>query len=66
MADLRKAKMQIQLGSRATASNCSLYFASVAYFWEKNHEEFEMYSQYNTNAKHVKAIQSLIKEGMSY
>jgi HEAT repeat protein len=31
---------------------------------EKNHEEFQMYSQYNTNAEtRYKAIQSLIKEG---
>jgi hypothetical protein len=29
---------------------------------EKNHEEFQMYSQYNTNAEtRYKAIQSLIK-----
>jgi hypothetical protein len=39
------------------------YDASVA-FLEKNHEEFQMYSQYNTNAEtRYKAIQSLIKRG---
>jgi outer membrane protein TolC len=67
MADLRKAKMQIQLGQaeRKLQAIAVLYDASVAYFnWKKNYEEFEMYSQYNTNAEtRYKAIQSLIKEG---
>jgi hypothetical protein len=30
---------------------------------EKNHEEFQMYSQYNTNAETRYKVQSLIKEG---
>jgi outer membrane protein TolC len=67
MADLRKAKMQIQLGQaeRKLQAIAVLYDASVAYFnWKKNYEEFEMYSQYNTNAEtRYKAVQSLIKEG---
>jgi hypothetical protein len=66
MADLRKAKMQIQLGQaeRKLQAIAVLYDASVAYFNWKKHEEFQMYSQYNTNAEtRYKAIQSLIKEG---
>ena len=67
MADLRKAKMQMQLGQaeRKLLAIEVLYDASVAYFnWKKNYEEFQMYSQYNTNAEtRFKAIQSLIKQG---
>jgi hypothetical protein len=66
MADLRKAKMQMQLGQaeRKLQAIAVLYDASVAYFNWKKHEEFQMYSQYNTNAEtRYKAIQSLIKEG---
>jgi outer membrane protein TolC len=67
MADLRKAKMQIQLGQaeRKLQAIAVLYDASVAYFnWKKNYEEFQMYSQYNTNAEtRYKAVQSLIKQG---
>ena len=67
MADLRKAKMQMQLGQaeRKLLAITVLYDASVAYFnWKKNYEEFQMYSQYNTNAeRRFKAIQSLIKQG---
>jgi hypothetical protein len=61
MADLRKAKMQMQLGQaeRKLQAIAVLYDASVAYFNWKNHEEFQMYSQYNTNAEtRYKAIQS--------
>jgi outer membrane protein TolC len=67
MADLRKAKMQMQLGQaeRKLQAIAVLYDASVAYFnWKKNYEEFQMYSQYNTNAEtRYKAVQSLIKQG---
>ena len=67
MADLRKAKMQMQLGQaeRKLLAIAVLYDASVAYFnWKKNYEEFQMYSLYNTNAEtRFKAIQSLIKQG---
>jgi hypothetical protein len=65
MADLRKAKMQMQLGqAERKHKQLQYYMISVAYFnWKKNHEEFQMYSQYNTNAEtRYKAIQSLIKE----
>jgi outer membrane protein TolC len=67
MADLRKAKMQMQLGQaeRKLQAIVVLYDASVAYFnLKKNYEEFQMYSQYNTNAEtRYKAVQSLIKQG---
>lgn len=67
MADLRKAKMQMQLGQaeRKLQAIAVLYDASVAYFnWKKNYEEVQMYSQYNTNAEtRYKAVQSLIKQG---
>jgi outer membrane protein TolC len=67
MADLRKAKMQIQLSQaeRKLQAVAILYDASVAYFnWKKNYEEFQMYAQYNTNAEtRFKAVQSLIKQG---
>ena len=67
MADLRKAKMQMQLGQaeRKLLAIAVLYDASVAYFnWKKNYEEFQMYSLYNTYAEtRFKAIQSLIKQG---
>jgi hypothetical protein len=67
MADLRKAKMQMQLeqAERKLLIIAVLYDASVAYFnWKKNFEEFQMYSQYNTNAEtRFKAIKSLIKQG---
>jgi hypothetical protein len=65
MADLRKAKMQMQLGQaerklQAIAVLMHLLLILIG----KNHEEFQMYSQYNTNAEtRYKAIQSLIKEG---
>jgi hypothetical protein len=41
--------MQMQLGQaeRKLQAIAVLYDASVAYFnWKKNHEEFQMYSQY--------------------
>ncbi|WP_418264852.1 TolC family protein [Flavobacterium faecale] len=67
MADLRKAKIQIQLSQaeRKLQAVAILYDASVAYFnWKKNYEEFQMYSQYNTNAQiRFNAIQTLIKQG---
>jgi hypothetical protein len=56
MADLRKAKMQMQLGQaeRKLQAIAVLYDASVAYFnWKKNHEEFQMYSHTTLMRKHV-------------
>ncbi|MCG9791417.1 TolC family protein [Flavobacterium algicola] len=67
MADLRKSKMQLQLGQaeRKLQAVAVLYDASVAYFnWIKNYEEFKMYNQYTANATiRYKAVQSLIKQG---
>jgi outer membrane protein TolC len=57
--------MQLGQAERKLLAIAVLYDASVAYFnWKKNFEEFQMYSQYNTNAEtRFKAIQSLIKQG---
>jgi len=67
MADLRKAKMQLQLSQaeRKLQAVSILYDASIAYFnWKKNYEEFQMYTQYNSNATtRFKAVQSLIEQG---
>lgn len=67
MADLRKAKMQIKLSQaeRKLQAVAILYDASIAYFnWKKNHEEFQMYSQYTANAQtRFKAILTSIEQG---
>ena len=67
MSDLRQAKMQLQLSQaeRKLQAIAILYDASVSYFnWKRNHEEFQMYAQYNTNAEtRFKAVRSLIKQG---
>lgn len=67
MADLRKAKMQIQLSQaeRKLQAVAILYDASVAYFnWKKNYDEFQMYSQYTTNAQtRYDAILTSIEQG---
>lgn len=67
MADLRKAKMQIQLSQaeRKLQAVAILYDASVAYFnWKKNYDEFQMYSQYTTNAQtRYNAILTSIEQG---
>ncbi|GGA64276.1 transporter [Flavobacterium palustre] len=67
MADLRKAKMQIQLSQaeRKLQAVAILYDASIAYFnWKKNYEEFQMYSQYTTNAQtRYNAIITSIEQG---
>ena len=67
MADLRKAKMQIQLSQneRKLQAIEVIYDASVAYFnWKKSHEEMVLYQQYYDNASiRYTAIRSLIKNG---
>ena len=67
MADLRKAKIQIQLSQaeRKLQAIEVLYNASVAYFnWKRNFNEVELYSNYLKNAQlRYKGIQSLIKNG---
>lgn len=67
MADIRKAKIQIQLSQaeRKLQAIEVLYNASVAYFnWKRNFSEVELYSNYLKNAQlRFKGIQSLIKNG---
>ena len=67
MADLRKAKLQLELSQseRKLQAVAILYDASVAYFnWKRNYEEFQLYSQYKTNAEtRYKGVASLIKQG---
>lgn len=67
MADLKKAKIQIQLSQaeRKLQAIEVLYNASVAYFnWKRNFNEVELYSNYLKNAQlRYKGIQSLIKNG---
>lgn len=67
MADLRKAKIQIQLSQseRKLQAIRVLYDASVAYFnWKRNFSEVELYKNYLNNAEtRFNGIQSLIKNG---
>jgi outer membrane protein TolC len=67
MADVRKAKMQMQLSQaeRKLQAIAVLYDASLAYFnWKKNFTEVQLYEQYNSNAEiRFTGIQSLIKQG---
>ncbi|WP_166920482.1 TolC family protein [Flavobacterium poyangense] len=67
MADLRKAKMQIELSKSEVKLEAItvLYDASLAYFnWKKNYEEVKLYENYSTNAKKRNSgIQSLIQQG---
>jgi hypothetical protein len=64
MADLRKAKMQMQLGQaeRKLQAIAVLYDASVAYFnWKKIMKSFKCIRNTTLMRKRYKAIQSLIK-----
>ncbi|MDI5886593.1 TolC family protein [Flavobacterium yafengii] len=67
MADVRKAKMQMQLSQaeRKLQAITVLYDASLAYFnWKKNFNEVQLYEEYNKNAQiRFKGIQSLIQQG---
>jgi outer membrane protein TolC len=67
MADVRKAKVQIQLSQaeRKLQAIAVLYDASLAYFnWKKNFNEVQLYEEYNENAQiRFKGIQSLINQG---
>lgn len=67
MADLRKAKIQIQLSQaeRKLQAIQVLYDASVAYFnWKRNFSEVELYENYLKNAEiRFNGVQSLIKNG---
>jgi len=67
MADVRQAKIQIQLSQaeRKLQAIEVLYDASIAYFnWKKNFSEVELYEEYNRYAQiRFEGIRSLIKEG---
>lgn len=67
MADVRKAKIQVQLSQseRKLQAIVVLYDASLAYFnWKKTFDEFLLYEEYKTNAQiRFKGIQSLIQLG---
>lgn len=67
MADLRKAKFQIQLSQaeRKLEAIKVLYDAAVAYFsWKKNYNEVQLYQRYNANAQiRFKGVKELINQG---
>ena len=67
MADVRKAKIQMQLSQseRKIQAIEILYDASVAYFnWKKTFNEFQLYEEYTSNAQiRFKGIQTLIQQG---
>lgn len=67
MADLRKAKIQIQLSQaeRRLQAIEVLYNASLAYFnWKRNYNEVQLYTEYLNYAEiRFKGITSLIKNG---
>ena len=67
MADLRKAKLQINLSKseQKLQAVAVLYDASVAYFnWKKNYNEVQLYETYLTNAQvRFNGVKSLIREG---
>jgi outer membrane protein TolC len=67
MADLRKAKIQIELSQaeRKLQAIEVLYDASVAYFnWKRNYSEVQLYEAYLKNAEiRFNGVASLIKNG---
>ena len=67
MADLRKAKIQLQLSQaeRKLQAIAVLYDASLAYFnWKRNFNEMKLYQEYSKNAAiRFKGIASLIQQG---
>ena len=67
MADLRKAKIQIQLSQaeRKLQAVEVVYNASLAYFnWKRNYSEVQLYKNYLKNAAiRYKGILTLIKNG---
>ena len=67
MADVRKAKIQMQLSQseRKLQAIAVLYDASLAYFnWKKNFNEVKLYEEYNENAEiRFKGIKTLIVQG---
>jgi outer membrane protein TolC len=67
MADLRKAKIQLELSNseRQLQAIQVLYEASIAYFnWKKTYAETQLYAEYFTNATiRFKGVSSLIING---
>jgi outer membrane protein TolC len=67
MADVRKAKFQLQLSQseRKLEAIKVLYDASIAYFnWKRTYNELKLYETFTKNAQiRFKGIQSLIREG---
>lgn len=67
MADVRKAKIQLQWSQaeRKLQAIAVLYDASLAYFnWKKNCSEVKLYQEYYKNAQiRFKGIQTLIQQG---
>ena len=67
MADLRKAKIQLQLSQAERKLNAIevLHDASIAYFnWKKTFDETQLYQNYLNNAQiRFKGIKSLIEQG---
>ena len=67
MADVRKAKIQIQLSQseRKLQAIAVLYDASVAYLnWKRNYKEVQLYTTYLKNAEiRFKGVSSLILNG---
>jgi outer membrane protein TolC len=67
MADVRKAKMQMQLSQseRKLQAIAVLYDASLAYFnWKKNFNELKLYEEYNKNAQiRFKGTKALVVQG---
>lgn len=67
MADVRKAKIQMQLSQaeRKLQAIGVLYDASIAYFnWKKTFDELKLYQTYNKNAEiRYSGIKALIKAG---
>lgn len=67
MADIRKAKMQIELSQseRKLQAISVLHDASLAYFnWKKNYNEVKLYESYKTNAEiRYKGILMSIEHG---
>jgi len=67
MADLKKAKIQLQLSQseRKMEAIAILYDASIAYFnWKKTFSEYQLYEEYTKNAQvRFQGVRSLIKQG---
>lgn len=67
MADLKKAKLQVNLSASEKKLQAIevIYDASIAYFeWKKNFEEYQLYQEYLNNAKtRINGIKKSIEQG---